>query len=70
MDEGARVTGVPFNPRTRAKYPTVTGYLKTIKYKGPEGEVEDQMILCGKSTVDIKNGTIKPAGRREKDTEL
>jgi hypothetical protein len=68
MNDGDRVTGVPFNKRTRANFPTVTGYLEDVSYDGPEGPVKDQMILCDGVSVDVQDGSLRPADRREKDT--
>ena len=63
---GERVTGVPANPYTRKKYPTVTGYYdrQKVEFLGEEHIIE--YVKVGKSDVDCEN--IRPAARREKDT--
>lgn len=70
MKEGDKVTGVPDYPDFAEKYPTITGYyeVQDVEFMGDTYQIE--YIRVGDASFTCDEGTIRPAGRREKETVL
>jgi hypothetical protein len=70
MKEGDKVTGVPDMPDMAAKHPTVTGFYETAVWEFMGDTYQTEFVRVGDVSISCDEGTIRPAGRRDKETVL